>query len=82
MKKKILLAGGKAPFVGPRVNLELGSWLVEPPPNSVVQIMLPDGEVVELQDEPYMIIGPINVQAIVKEAKQEVHMDAIQVSTA
>jgi len=79
MKKKVLLAGGTAPFEGPRVYLEEGEWLVEPPPFSKISLVLDNGELLELS-ESVRIIGPSHVRAIIEEATNEVHLDARQVN--
>ena len=80
MRKKILIAGGISPFEGPWINLEEGDWLVEPPSHGKVILVKDDGEIVELNGAKVKLFGPTRVRAIIEEAEEEIHLDAVRVA--
>lgn len=82
MRKKALIVGGLSSFEGPWINLEEGNWLVEPPLNGVVRVIV-DHETGakffswDLSNGEMLIEGPAKVRAIVVDCDCEagIHLD-------
>lgn len=72
MRKKALLVGAVGPFEGPRVFLEDGEWLVEPPSllGDDLVILVQDGQGIPLNRVVYFA-GPTWVRIIIKEKLEE-----------
>lgn len=83
MRSKALLVGARASFLGPRVRLEEGRWLVDPPPSVAPHISVyVKGRTDSLSLWPLTIDGPCIVRAATKSTYEGsgVHLDARLVS--
>ena len=66
MRKKALLVGANASFEGPWVNLEEGTWLVEPP--SGVEIEVGEyNDLAKLLGGGSQLEGPCRIRAIISD---------------
>lgn len=77
MRKKALLVGAASPFIGPRVNLEEGEWLVEPPALGEVELRIEGLGDLKVH-EAIKVSGPCTVQGIARNGAS-IHLDIKQV---
>ena len=80
MRRKILIAGGISPFEGPWINLEKGTWLVEPPSHGKIILVDDLGVVTELNGVKVKLSGPTRVRAIIEQGEKEINLDAVRVA--
>ena len=81
MKSKSLLVGASAPFEGPWVNLEEGSWLIQGPPEGVVIRVIGGTRDTESVEDMLRVTGPARIRVIL-ESGEKVFMSVEQVANA